>query len=282
MACSPTPETLGHPPLCNDNRPLFGPACGGPQNLAGEVESLSHINRWIAAPGRSAALPGVMVGVVIPAAFTISARGAVVVFARERLDRATARRGPRYSVALLCDLLLQRRSRFGHCRSGSRLRRIVRLCWRHSRRGRNGQSRVPAGQCRASTGLAGRNQLLVVDGQWRLRLMSRPAPPETCGKASIRLGPAAPARAPRPSLRQAHGGDLLSAIASIRRASEDRVSARLPPTGSSQLRSLAIRIAVRVAAGSCRSACKLSNVSSVQAGSSPSSHACTCESKRKS
>ena len=35
---------------------------------------------------------------------------------------------------------------------------------------------------------------------------------------------------------------------------------------SSQLRSLAIRIAVRVAAGSCRSACKLSNVRSVQAG----------------
>ena len=99
MACSPTPETLRHPPLCNDNRPLFGPACGGPQNLAGEVESLSHINRWIAAPGRSAALPSVMVGVVTPAAFTISARGAVVVFAREKLDRATARRGPRYSVA---------------------------------------------------------------------------------------------------------------------------------------------------------------------------------------
>jgi hypothetical protein len=99
MACSPTPETLRHPPLCSDNRPLFGPACGGPQNLAGEVESLSHINRWIAAPGRSAALPSVMVGVVTPAAFTISARGAVVVFAREKLDRATARRGPRYSVA---------------------------------------------------------------------------------------------------------------------------------------------------------------------------------------
>ena len=150
MACSPTPETLRHPPLCNDNRPLFGPACGGPQNLAGEVESLSHINRWIAAPGRSAALPGVMVGVVIPAAFTISARGAVVVFAREKLDRATARRGPRYSVALLCDLLLHRRSRFGHCRSGSRLRRIVRLCWRHSRRGRNGQSRC-AGRLQVSS-----------------------------------------------------------------------------------------------------------------------------------
>ena len=88
--------------------------------------------------------------------------------------------------------------------------------------------------------------------------MSRPAPPETCGKASIPLGPAAPACAPRPSLRQAHGGDLLSAIASIRRASEDRVSARLPPTGSPELRSLAIRIAVRLAAGSCRSVCKLS------------------------
>jgi hypothetical protein len=159
---------------------------------------------------------------------------------------------------LLCDLLLHRRSRFGHCRSGSRLRRIVRLCWRHSRRGRNGQSRCAGRlQCRASTGLAGRNQLLVVDWQWRL-LMSRPAPPETCGKASIRLGPAAPACAPRPSLRQAHGGDLLSAIASIRRASEDRVSARLPPTGSPELRSLAIRIAVRLAAGSCRSVCKLS------------------------
>lgn len=152
MACSPTPETLRHPPLCNDSRPLFGPACGGPQNLAGE-ESLSHIMGWIAAPGRSATLPSVVVGVVTPAAFTISARGAVVVFAREKLDRATARRVPRYGVALLGDLLFHWQSRFGHCRSGSRLRRIVRLCWRHSRRGRNGQSRCAGRlQGRASTG----------------------------------------------------------------------------------------------------------------------------------
>jgi hypothetical protein len=94
MACSPTPETLRHPPLCNDSTPTLW-ACmrrRGPQNLAGEVESLLHIMGWIAAPRRSAASPSVTVGVVIPAVFTISARGAVVVFAREKLDRATVRR----------------------------------------------------------------------------------------------------------------------------------------------------------------------------------------------
>jgi hypothetical protein len=162
MACSPTRKRCVTPA-----RPLFGPACGGPQNLAGEVESLLHIMGWIAAPRRSAASPSVTVGVVIPAVFTISARGAVVVFAREKLDRAPARRVPRCGVALLGDLLSHRRSRFGHCRSGSRLRCIGRLCWRHSRRGRNfGQSRCASRRlrCRASTGLADRNQLLVVTG----------------------------------------------------------------------------------------------------------------------
>ena len=53
------------------------------------------------------------------------------------------------------------------------------------------------------------------------------------------------------------------------------------PAISSRLRSLAIRIAVRVADGTCRSACKLSNVNSVQAGSTPASHARTCEFQQK-
>ena len=51
---------------------------------------------------------------------------------------------------------------------------------------------------------------------------------------------------------------------------------------SSASRLLAIRIAVWMADGSCLSALKLSKVSSVQAGSTPSSHFRTCGSCRKS
>jgi hypothetical protein len=51
---------------------------------------------------------------------------------------------------------------------------------------------------------------------------------------------------------------------------------------SSALRSSAIRIAVSTADGSCLSALKLSKVSSVQAGSTPSSHFRICGSCIKS
>jgi hypothetical protein len=91
---------------------------------------------------------------------------------RPGVDRATARRGPRYSVALLCDLLLHRRSRFGHCRSGSRLRRIVRLCWRHSRRGRNGQSRC-AGRLQVSSQYRTGWPQSAPRGDWQWRLNPR-------------------------------------------------------------------------------------------------------------
>src|SRR5262249_51098457 len=51
---------------------------------------------------------------------------------------------------------------------------------------------------------------------------------------------------------------------------------------SAALRLLAMRIAVWMVDGSCRSACKLSKVSNVQAGSTPSSHCRTCGSSKKS
>ena len=63
---------------------------------------------------------------------------------------------------------------------------------------------------------------------------------------------------------------------------DERVARYREPAISSALRSLAIRIAAATADGSCRSARKLSKVSSVQAGSTPSSHRRTCGSCRKS
>ena len=114
MACSPTPETPPHPRTemivahslaCIRRLPKSGRRGGEP---------FAHHGMESRTGGGGAASPSVTVGVVIPAAFTISARGAVVVFARKKLDRATARRVPRYGVALLGELLLHRRSRFGH------------------------------------------------------------------------------------------------------------------------------------------------------------------------
>ena len=155
MACSPTPETLGHPPLCNDNRPLFGPACGGPQNLAGEVESLSHINRWKR-----------RLGGVLPYQVLWSERSNPGGFHDIRSGRrcgirpGEARPGhgaTRTAISVACFVLsFAAGEPVWPLPERSRLCRIVRLCLRHSRRGRNGQSR--------STGLGGRNQLLVVMG----------------------------------------------------------------------------------------------------------------------